>query len=83
MVQVSIPGHYDYNAAPLYTDTTALITNTKAFADSIDMYCYQAQYTLKEGEGQRTRLYFCKKGTIVSDIRVTPATVSGNYPAGN
>lgn len=69
LAQATLPSHCDGDGNPLVVDRTYSINYGRAFAQSIELYLFQVQYKLDEG-GQRTNLFFTKKGTIVSDVRV-------------
>lgn len=69
IVQVAIPSHYNANSVPYMVDTVYRIEYDRADIDE-KMYCFQADYSIQESGGQVTNLYFCRLGTIVSDINV-------------
>ncbi len=69
-VQVAMPGHLDGDGNPFKVDSTYTINFDRAFKVPLEMYCYQVQYTMSLDQGQRTNLFFTKKGTIVSSERV-------------
>lgn len=65
IVQVVVPSHYNEIGEPYVVDTIYKIEYDRGFVDS-EMYLYQVQYSLSEGGGQKTTLYFCNKYTIVA-----------------
>lgn len=67
-VQITVPGHYNDRAAPLEVDQVYRIQYDIDGIDE-DMFLYECEYTMAEGEGQRTRLYFCQQNALVSDVR--------------
>lgn len=67
IVQIVVPGHYNENGDPYKVDTVYKIQYDRALIDE-NMYLYQVEYT-GDNSGQRTSLYFCRLGTIVSDVR--------------
>lgn len=69
-VQANLYGHLDGNGVPLLFDQLYDINFDRAFRQPIQMYCHTVSYFLEEGDTQKTSLFFTKKGTIVSDIRV-------------
>lgn len=69
-VQVVMPGHVDGDGNPFRVDTTFSVNTPRATRVPIELYCYQAQYKMDLDKGQMTNLFFTKKGTIVSDVKV-------------
>lgn len=67
IVQIVVPGHYNENGDPYKVDTVYRIQYDRAVLDE-NMYLFQVEYSA-DNNGQRTSLYFCKLGTIVSDVR--------------
>lgn len=67
LVQITIPGHYNDDGSPVRMDTVYNINYDRGVV-SENMYCYQVQYRLTLDGGQRTNLFFCKLGRIVSDV---------------
>lgn len=65
IVQVVVPGHYDESGNPYNVDSVYHIQYERGSVDD-DMYLFQVQYSLSEGSGQKTALYFCNKFTIVA-----------------
>lgn len=68
IVQAVVPGHFNENGEPYVTDTVYRVQYDRGGVDE-NMYLFQVDYVLDESGGQRTNLYFCKLGTIVSDVR--------------
>lgn len=69
IVQVNVASHYNESAEPFVADTTYRIQFDRGDVDEV-MYCFQVDYSLSEDGGQQTSLYFCRLGSIVSDIRI-------------
>lgn len=67
IVQVVVPGHYNELGEPYRVDTVYRVQYDRALLDE-NMYLFQVDYDGDEN-GQRTSLYFCRLGTIVSDVR--------------
>jgi prophage tail gpP-like protein len=67
IVQAVVPGHYNENGEPYQIDTVYKIEYDRGDVDE-KMYLFQVEYTFDEGGGQKTSLYFCRLGTIVSDV---------------
>lgn len=67
IVQVSVPGHFNENGDPYRIDTIYYVEYDRGRV-SENMYLFQVDYQLTEDQGQRTNLYFCRLGTIVSDV---------------
>jgi prophage tail gpP-like protein len=68
LVQAVVPGHYNENGQPYRPDQVYKIEFDRGDVDE-NMYLYQVEYQLDESKGQRTVLFFCRLGTIVSDVR--------------
>lgn len=68
IVQAVVPGHFNENGDPFKIDTTYFISYDRGDVNE-KMYLFQCQYILDENGGQKTNLFFCRMGTIVSDIR--------------
>lgn len=68
IVQVAVKGHYNDNGEPYKPDTIYKIEFDRGEVDEA-MYLFQVDYSLQEDAGQQTLLYFCRLGTIVSDVR--------------
>lgn len=70
-VQVIVSGHYDDNLDPFVADTCHFInySGAKVFEK---MYCYSVVYEMSPDNGPRTRLNFCKLGSIVADNSFNP-----------
>jgi len=68
IVQAVVPGHYNEAGEPFVVDTIYFIEYDRGNVYE-KMYLYQCDYELTEKGGQRTNLYFCKLGTIVSDVK--------------
>lgn len=68
IVQAVVPGHFNELGEPYVTDTVYRIEYDRAQIDE-NMYLFQVDYQLDEESGQKTNLFFCKLGTIVSDVR--------------
>ncbi len=68
IVQAVVPGHFDENGNPWQIDTVYKIEYDRGNIDE-NMYLYECEYTGSESDGQKTTLYFCRLGTIVSDVR--------------
>lgn len=67
IAQVVVPGHYNESGQPYRIDTVYRVQYDRAILDE-NMYLFQVEYSADEN-GQRTSLYFCRLGTIVSDVR--------------
>lgn len=70
IVQVVVASHYNEKGEPFVADRTYDIEFDRAEVNE-KMYCFQVDYSMAEDGGQKTSLYFCKLGTIVSDINIT------------
>lgn len=70
-VQITIPGHYNDRGNPLEVDQVYRVQYDLDDIDE-DMYLYECEYTMSEGEGQRTRLHFCQQNALVSDVKAAP-----------
>lgn len=68
IVQAVVPGHYNENGEPYVTDTVYYVEYDRGSVFEM-MYLFQCEYELTEKGGQRTNLWLCKLGTIVSDVR--------------
>lgn len=68
IVQGVVAGHYNESAEPYRVDTVYDVYFDRAGV-SERMYLFQVDYEMDESGGQRTSLYFCRLGTIVSDVR--------------
>lgn len=68
IVQATVPGYYNENGDPYQVDQVYKIEFDRGPVDE-SMYLFQIDYELSEEGGQKTNLYFCRKGTIVSDVR--------------
>ena len=68
IVQVMVAGHYNDKAEPYVVDTVYDVYFDRAGV-SERMYLFQVDYEMDESGGQRSALYFCRLGTIVSDVR--------------
>jgi prophage tail gpP-like protein len=68
IVQAVVPGHFNENGEPYVVDTVYRVHYDRGGVDE-NMYLFQVDYVLDESGGQRTNLYFCRLGTIVSDVR--------------
>lgn len=68
LVQAVVPGHFNDLGEPFVTDTVYRVEYDRGMVDE-NMYLYQVDYTLDESGGQKTNLYFCRLGTIVSDVK--------------
>lgn len=69
IVEVIVPGHFNENGEPYRVDQCYEIYFDRADILGEKMYLYDVQYSLDQNSGQRTSLYFCRLGTIVSDVR--------------
>lgn len=67
-VQVTTPGHYNDRAEPILIDQVYRIQYDVDQIDQ-DMFLYEVEYTMTEGEGQRTRMFFCPQDSLVSKVR--------------
>lgn len=67
IVQITVPGHFSETGEPFMANEVYHITYDRGSIDD-DMYLFQVEYT-GGLNGQRTSLYFCNLGTIVSDVR--------------
>lgn len=69
IIQVVAPGHYNENGDPYRADTVYQIDFDRGDINE-EMYLFQVEYSLTgEGSGQVSNLYFCRKGTIVADVK--------------
>lgn len=68
IVQVVVPGHFNEKGEPYVPDTVYHIEYDRGDINE-KMYLFQVEYAMDEGSGQRTTLFFCRLGTIVSDVR--------------
>lgn len=68
IVQAVVPGHYNDMGEPFRADTVYQIEFDRGGVSEA-MYLFSVQYTLSEEAGQKTHLSFCRKGTIVADVR--------------
>lgn len=68
IVEAVSAGHYDENGDPWAIDTVYSVEYDRGDVQK-DMYLFHVEHILSE-EGQTTRLFFCNKGTIVSDTVV-------------
>lgn len=68
VVQAVVPGHFNELGEPYLTDTVYHIEYDRGGVDE-NMYLFQVDYSLDESGGQKTSLYFCRLGTIVSDVK--------------
>lgn len=66
IVQVTVPGHYDERGRLYTTDAVWKIEYDRGDVNE-NMYCFEVEYSGGE-EGSFTNLFFCRLGTIVSDI---------------
>lgn len=67
IVEIVVPGHYNENGQAYKIDTVYNIQYDRGSV-SENMYLFQVEYSGDEN-GQSTSLYFCRLGTIVSDVR--------------
>ncbi len=67
VVQAVVPGHCNENGEPYVIDTVYHIEYDRGSVDE-KMYLYQVEYDLTAAGGQRTNLFFCRLGCIVSDV---------------
>lgn len=67
-VQAVVPGHFNESGAPWQIDTTYKIEFEQGDVNE-NMYLYQVEYQLSADGGQKTNLYFCRLGSIVSDVK--------------
>lgn len=67
IVQCVVPGHYNNLGEPFKVDTVYAIEFDRANVFE-NMYLFQVDYSLSLDKGQVTSLFFCKLGTIVSDV---------------
>lgn len=67
-VQATIPGHYNSRAEAIQVDQVYRIQYDVDNIDQ-DMFLYEVEYTMTEGEGQRTRMFFCPQDSLVSKVR--------------
>lgn len=67
IAQVVVPGHYNENGDPFKIDTVYRVQYDRAILDE-NMYLFQVEYSA-DANGQRTSLFFCRLGTIVSDVK--------------
>ena len=67
IVQAVVPGHFNEAGEPYVPNTCYDIVYDRGNVEE-RMYLFQCDYVLDESGGQKTNLYFCKLGTIVSDI---------------
>jgi prophage tail gpP-like protein len=68
IVQAVVAGHFNELGEPYVVDTVYHIEYDRDRIDE-NMYLFQVDYQLDEGSGQRSTLWFCRLGTIVSDVR--------------
>lgn len=68
IVQAVVPGHYNDVGNPYAVDSVYQIEFDRGDVSEA-MYLFQVQYTLTLDGGQKTSLFFCRKGTIVADIK--------------
>lgn len=68
IVQVVVAGHFNDAGEPYMPDTVYNIEYDRGDINE-RMYLFQVEYAMDEGSGQRTTLFFCRLGTIVSDVR--------------
>lgn len=68
IVQAVVPGHFNELGEPYVVDTVYHVEYDRGSIDE-NMYLFQVEYALDESGGQKTNLYFCRLGTIVSDVR--------------
>lgn len=68
IVQAVVPGHFNERGEPYMTDTVYYIEYDRGNVYQ-NMYLFQVDYQLTEDGGQRTNLFFCNLGAIVSDVR--------------
>lgn len=67
VVQVVVPGHFNELGEPYQVDTVYKVEYDRGDVNE-KMYLFQVEYSFSEESGQKTSLYFCRLGTIVSDI---------------
>jgi prophage tail gpP-like protein len=67
IVQVAVPGHFNELGEPYAVDTVYKIEYDRGNVNE-NMYLFQVEWSLSE-EGQKVLLYFCRLGSIVSDVR--------------
>ena len=67
IVQAVVPGHLNEKGEPYVIDTIYHIEYDRG-GISKPMYLFQTEYVMDESSGQRTNLFFCNLGTIVSDV---------------
>lgn len=68
IVQAVVPGHFNETGDPYLVDTVYRVRYDRGQVDE-NMYLFQVDYSLDESGGQKTNLFFCKLGTIVSDVK--------------
>lgn len=68
IVQAVVPGHFNDLGEPFIVDTIYRVNYDRGSVDE-NMYLFQVDYVLDESGGQKTNLYFCRLGTIVSDVK--------------
>ncbi len=68
VVQAVVPGHYNEQGIPYMVDQVYNVTDDRGDVDE-KMYLFQVGYRGGEADGQKTDLFFCKLGSIVSDVR--------------
>jgi prophage tail gpP-like protein len=67
IVQAVVPGHFNDAGEPYVVDTIYQVEYDRGGVNEA-MYLFQVDYTMDEASGQKTNLYFCRLGTIVSDV---------------
>lgn len=68
IVQIVVAGHFNDKGEPFVPDTVYTIEYDRGDINE-RMYLFQVEYSMDESSGQKTSLYFCRLGTIVSDVR--------------
>lgn len=68
IVQAVVPSHFNEHGEPYVTDTVYHVEYDRGGVDEL-MYLFQCDYDMTAESGQRTNLYFCRLGTIVSDVK--------------
>lgn len=68
IVQILVPGHYNQDGSPYQVDQVYQIEYDRGPINE-KMYLFAVDYSMDDSGGQRTRLEFCRLGTIVADIR--------------
>lgn len=69
VVQAVVGGHYNESGDPYLADQVYKIEFDRGNVDE-EMYLFAVEYELTAERAQITHLSFCRKGSIVSDVRI-------------